>query len=448
MRPGTPAIAFRLLQFALLACCVRAANAQTATPAVDASLTLHRTLELLRSRDANLAVAQTAVDQAQADQISAGERPNATLAYSTAKINPAGHNGPGSLVDKSYDTILNLAQPFERGGKRMHRLAQAQANADAAHEDYADSVRTERLAATQAYWELKRAEEKYTNAQALATIERSSIAASEQRLKLGDLPRLDVERMRIDAASADNAVDTALGSLRDAQVALAALLDATAQASDLSTADAWPRAIVELPMTAVDSGAANRATDNSAINQALARRPDMLAAQQRVGAAEAALDIAHAQTTRDVTLSGQYERNPTPFGHTLLGFGVSVPLFTGNHFDGEITRANADIDAAKANLARVRIAALADMRRARADLVAARQRAHRYDSDLLDRARATEKTVEAAYARGGLGLADLLDARRALKSVQDDATDAHADFAESLAALAAAAPNDDQGTAP
>jgi cobalt-zinc-cadmium efflux system outer membrane protein len=448
MRPGTPAIAFCFLPLALLAVCVRVTIAQTAAPAVDASLTLHRTLELLRSRDANLALAQTAVDQALADKITAGERPNATLAYSTAKINPAGHNGPGSLVDKSFDTIVNLAQPFERGGKRTHRLAQAQANVDAAHDDYADSVRTERLAATQAYWELKRAEEKYTNAQTLASIEHRSIEASEQRLKLGDMPRLDVERMRIDAASADNAVDSALGALRDAQVALAALLDATAQASDLSTADAWPHAIADMQTTAGETETANRATDNALIEQALARRPDMLAAQQRVSAAEAALDIAHAQTTRDVTLSGQYERNPTPFGHTLLGFGVSVPLFTGNHFDGEITRANADIDAAKANLARVRIAALADIRRARADLAAARQRARRYDSDLLQRALATEKTVEAAYARGGLGLADLLDARRALKAVQDDATDAHADFAESLAALAAAAPTDDQGTSP
>jgi cobalt-zinc-cadmium efflux system outer membrane protein len=424
-----------------------AAQAQTSKP-IDANLSLHRALELMRTRDVNLAVAQTAVDQAQADHITAGERPNATLAYSTTKVNPAGHNGPGSLVDKSFDTVLNLAQPLERGGKRGHRLAQAQANLDAAHADYADSVRSERLAVTQAYWELKRAEEKYTNAQTLAAIEHRSIEASEQRLRLGDMPRLDVERMRIDAASADNAVDAALGALRDAQVALGSLLDATAQASDLSTADAWPHAVADLGTGSSALAGTARAADDAAIEQALKRRPDMLAAQQRVSAAEAALDLAHAQRSRDVTISGQYERNPTPFGHTLLGIGVSIPLFTGSHFDGEIARANADIDAAKANLARVRVAALADMRRARADRDAAAQRAHRYDSDLLERALTTEKTVEAGYARGGLSLADVLDARRALKAVQDDATDAHADFAESLAALGAAIPSDDPGTSP
>lgn len=420
-----------------------------AQPVAEANLSLKRALELMRARDPNLQLAQTAVDQALADKITAGERPNATLAYSTSKINPAGHNGPGNYWNKSFDTVVSLSQPIERGGKRKHRLAQAEANADAAHADYADSVRGERLAVTGAYWELKRAEEKYKNAQTLAEIEHRSIAASEQRLRVGDLPRLDVERMRIDAAAADNAVDSALGALRDAQVALAALIDITAQSQELSVADDWPHATGVLDAPAGAGAGASRETAEAV----LARRPDMLAAMKRVNAAEAALQLAHAQTSRDITISGQYEHNPMPtpaptVGHTLLGIGVSVPIFTGNQYKGEIARAYADIDAAKANLAKVRVAALADVHRARADLAAAAQRAHRYDSDLTRRALDTEKTVETAYARGGLALADLLDARRSLKATQDDATDAHADFAEALAALAAAAPEDNAGMTP
>lgn len=385
-------------------------------------------LELMRVRDPNVVVAQTAVDQALADKISAGERPNATLAYSTAQINPAGHNGPGSLWDKQFDTIVNLSQPLERGGKRKHRLAQAGANADAAHADFADTLRTERLAVAQAYWELKRAEEKYTNEQALAVIEQRSLQASEQRLKIGDMPRLDVERMRIEAAETDNDVDAAQGALHDAQVALAALLDTTTQSDVLSAADTWPRAA---QIAGIDP------------EHALAQRPDMLAASHRVQAAEAALDLAHAQRARDVTISGQYEHNPDPFGHTLLGVGVSIPLFTGNSYEGEIRRAYTDIDAARANLAKTRAAALADVRRATADLRAAAQRAQRFDGDLIERGRATERAVETAYAHGGLTLADLLDARRALEALQDDATDAHADYAEAVAALLAAAAQDD-----
>ena len=438
MSRSTIIIALRLLQSVVLLC---AAGTAVSQPVAEANLSLKHALELMRARDANLQLAQSALDQALADKISAGERPNATLAWSTSKINPAGHNGAGELWNKSYDTVVSLSQPFERGGKRRHRLAQAQAGADAAHADYADSVRSERLAVSQAYWELKRAQEKYTNAQTLAAIEHRSIEAAAQRLRVGGLPRLDLERMRIDAAAADNAADAALGALRDAQVALAALIDITAQSGELTATDEWPRAAGALDAKLDLDGASEPA------EAVLARRPDMLAAQKRVDAAEAALQLAHAQTVRDVTLSGQYEHNPIPpaapaVGHTLLGIGVSVPIFTGNHFRGEIARANADIDAAKANLARVRVAALADVHRARADLRAAAQRAHRYDSDLIERALAAEKTVEVAYARGGLALADLLDARRSLKATQDDACDAHADFAQALAALAAAVPQE------
>lgn len=444
MRRSTILLALRLFPLGSL---LAVASAVVAQPVVEANLSLKRALELMRARDPNLQSAQAAVDQALADKITAGERPNATLSWSTGKINPAGHNGSGDFWNKSYDTVVSLSQPFERGGKRRYRLDQAEANADAAHADYADSVRGERLAVTQAYWELKRAEEKYKNAQTLATIEHRSIEASEQRLRVGDMPRLDVERMRIDAAAADNAVDSTLGALRDAQVALAALIDVTAQSGELSARDDWPRAAGALDPRLDLDGASEPA------ETVLARRPDMLAALKRVNGADAALRLAHAQTARDITISGQYEHNPVPpaaptVGHTLLGVGLSVPIFTGSQYKGEIARASADIDAAKANLARVRVAALADVHRARAELRAAARRAHRYDSDLIQRALSTEKTVETAYARGGLALADLLDARRSLKTTQDDATDAHADFAEALAALAAAVPDKNQGTTP
>ena len=71
-----------------------------AQPVAEANLSLRRALELMRARDPNLQLAQTAVDQALADKITAGERPNATLAWSTSKINPTGHNGSGDFWNK------------------------------------------------------------------------------------------------------------------------------------------------------------------------------------------------------------------------------------------------------------------------------------------------------------------------------------------------------------
>ena len=390
----------------------------------DAPLTLQRALQRMRAHDPNIAVAQAAVEQASADRTTAAERPNATLSYGTSKIDTAGHNGPGSLWDKSFDTIVSVAQPFERGGKRRHRIALAEANLDATHSDYADTLRQERFAVTQAYWELKRAQEKSDSARAQAAIDHRALEAAEMRLKQGDIAALDVERLRIGASEADNAVDEAEGAHADARVTLAALLDTDAQGPELDAVDEWPGPGFATPVAAAT----------------LDSRPDVQAAKQRIAAAQAALDLAHAQRTRDITVSGNYEHNPTPFGHSMVGFGVAVPLFTGSHYDGEIERANADLDAANVLLARARTRALADVGRAVDDARSANARVRRYDSDLVERARRTEQTAEAAYARGGLALAELLDARRDLKAVEDDATDARADFAEALAALAAAAP--------
>jgi cobalt-zinc-cadmium efflux system outer membrane protein len=398
------------------------AGAQAVKPD-DAPLTLQRALQRMRTHDPNIAVAQSAVDQAMADRTTAGERPNATLSYGTSKINTAGHNGPGSLWDKSFDTIVSIEQPFERGDKRRHRLALASANLDASHADYADTLRRERFAVTQAYWELKRAQERSESAHALAAIEQRALEAAQARLKHGDVAALDVERLRISAAESDNSADEADGARDDARVALAALLDADATTSSLDAVDEWPESGFAVPEA----------------ERALTQRPDVQAATQRIAAAQAALALARAQRKRDITLSGNYEHNPTPFGHSMVGFGVSVPLFTGSHFDGEIERANADLDAARAQLTRAQASARADLRRAVDDARTANARVHRYDSDLVERARRTEQTVEQAYARGGQSLADVLDARRELKAVEDDATDARADFAEALAALSAAA---------
>lgn len=389
------------------------------------NLSLADALQRMRAHDPSLALAQTAVAQAAADTVTAAERPNATLSYGTAKINPAGHNGPGSLWDKSYDTIVSVSQPLERGDKRRHRLDVADAAADAAHADYADTLRRERLAVADAYWELKRAQEKQIHANALAAIEQNSLRATDARLRLGDIAPLDAERLHIGAAQAENALDQADSALAAAQVALAALLDATQQTATLSAIDDWPTADTSDPVP---------------VNKTPVERPDVAAAERRVKAAQAALDLAHAQRTRDITVSGQYEHNPTPFGHTLLGIGVSVPLFTGNHYTGEIQRANADLDAALATLARVQLSARTDLQHAIADAHGATRRVLRYDSDLVQRAQRAAQTAEAAYTRGGYSLADLLDARRDLKAVEDDATDAHADFAEAIAALTAAVP--------
>lgn len=392
---------------------------------MDGHLGLALAQQLLIERNPDLRAAQAAVRGAEADRVTAGERPNATFSVNTSNFNLDHGIGAGSPWDKRTDSVFRIDQTFERGGKRRLRLRQSDANLDAAQDDYADALRQQRLALALAYWDLKRATDKLAVARDVAALEHRSLDLVELRLAHGDIARLDVSRLRIETARADTDANAAAAKRADAQIALAALLDLSVQAAQLEAEDAWPLSTPPMDMHAGGTGA----------------RPDVAAARARLGAAGSGVDLAKAQRTRDVTIGALYEHFP-PDGNNMLGVGISVPLFTGSRFEGEIGRALADRDAAESHLASIELAARADLARARADLAAAGERARRYDTDLLAEAHDADRSAETAYRAGGLSLTDLLDARRNLKAVEDEAADAHADYAEALAALAAAAPND------
>jgi len=168
-------------------------------------------------------------------------------------------------------------------------------------------------------------------------------------------------------------------------------------------------------------------------------RADVRAAQARVEAARTARELARAQRTRDVSVGVQYDHfpatasNPTGTGNTF-GFSVSVPLFVSYGFEGEIRRAESDYGAAVDTLARTRTQAKSEVMRALADVRAAADRLQRYKESLLLEARRSAESAEFAYRNGATGVMDLLDARRTLRAIQNDAAQAHGDFAKALAA--------------
>jgi cobalt-zinc-cadmium efflux system outer membrane protein len=160
----------------------------------------------------------------------------------------------------------------------------------------------------------------------------------------------------------------------------------------------------------------------------------VVAARSRVAAAEKLRDLAKSLQTRDVTIGAQYERYPGTIPADSVGFGISVPLFTGNDFSGDIRRAEVDRYAALDALDRVRAVAGNDIRRAASDLAAAAERLERYDSTLLEAAQRTAQAVEFAFQRGATSVLEVLDARRTLRAVRLEALAARTDHAKALAA--------------
>ncbi len=414
--------------FFILSFFVRAAYAQSDTPAgsgVDFSqLRLLDAEALLQIHNREVQAAKRALETAQAGTLSAGARANPALSFNMANITPSQGIGSGPLKDKAIDSTIRIDQTIERGDKRQLRMASAQNLELAATADVSETLRQQLLAVRAAYFDLLLNQDKARISAENAKLFENTLQAAELRLHAGDLATADVARIRIDALRTQNDARQAEAERVKSQLALAYLIGADDHALELHAVDPWPPA---------DEDAGGNFT-----NQTLEHRPDVQAARARVDAAQANQELARSLKKRDLTVGLQYERAPSGIAGggnaDSYGFGISVPLFLGYGYEGEIKQAAANWDAARENLQRVMAQARNEMARSRADLQSAADRVKRFTEILLPEAEKSAAAAEFAFEKGAIGVMDLLDSRRTLRATQIDASTAHADYAKALAA--------------
>jgi cobalt-zinc-cadmium efflux system outer membrane protein len=415
----------------------RAASPASNEDADDYALTLDSANRLMVERNRDIRIARYAVDAARSAVSTAAARPNPNLSLGASNINPQAGIGPGSLKDKAFDTQIRLDYLVERGGKREKRMAGAEQLEQASRLDMADTMRTQRLQAGNAYYDLALAQTRLRLMQETASLFATTLDASRRRLAAGDVAASDVDRIVVDALRAESDARGAVADRDRARVALATLLGLEGISRRLSTVDAWP------PLDA-EAGAIEHDED------VVEARPDVRAARARLAAASEARELARALRSRDVTIAVTYDHWPQNGDNTQgtgnsYGVSMSVPLFVGNRFDGEIARAESDFGIALVTLDKTVGAARADLARTRDDLASTRARAARYDDALLDAARRVARAQDFAYERGAIGVLDLLDARRTLRAVELDAAGARADYAKALLAWRQARVVEEQG---
>ncbi|TXG95466.1 MAG: TolC family protein [Rhodocyclaceae bacterium] len=378
-------------------------------------LTLKEAESLWLEHSRELGLARAAVSGAAADVRTAGQLPNPDLSLNVLSISPGSGFGAGGLKDKKMDSQLRIDQLIERGGKRDLRIKGAEARLAAAGLDLDDTARQQLGVLRYAYYNLRLAQEKLAIARETAELYGKAAEAGRLRLKAGDLAPVDVSRLQIDKARADADARQAEADLDQARVALAYLIGREGDGASLTAADNWP------------------SLEEQALEQTpLDQRPDLEAARKRLAAAEADRDLAKAKKNRDVTVGFQLERNLQNAPTNSFGFGVSVPLFIWHEYEGDIARAESDLDVARQQFAQQQAMAVGQVAQARSALLAARDRYRRLESGLLADAERVAKAAELAYGKGAMGLMDLLDARRTLRQIQFEAASARADYAKAL----------------
>jgi cobalt-zinc-cadmium efflux system outer membrane protein len=370
-----------------------------------------------RLLDANPTIlqARAAVAGARAGIDIAGARPNPVVTASVTSINPA-RNSSGGYWERPADNVLRVDQMIERGDKRDLRLAAADRNLAATGFDLDNTIRLARIDLARAWVDLRAAREIRRIADENATLARRAADAADVRGKAGDLAGVDVARFAADAARvANDAVQAGL-ALSRARIELARLLGNRVPASTLDTTDDWPGDDAATPAPAE------------------AERVDILAARQRVAQAGALRELARAQRTRDVSVGVQYEHYP-PDARNTYGFSVSIPLFLGYDYRGDIARSEADYSAAEQQLDATRQAVSAEQAQLQAELAAARARHARLRDVVLPAAERAGRGADIAIQKGGMSLTDYLDTQRNLRAARIETIQARADVARAALML-------------
>ena len=406
----------------LVASCWLPASAQSVPP-VTSSISLAQALQAAQN-NLDVSLARRALAGAQGDITAADRAPTPVLSTKAASIDLQNGIGGGNLIrDKRIDKAIGLDWTYERGNKRELRTQAARRLANAAQEDIEDIKLQQQISTGGAYFDLLATQERISEVGAIARSAAQLAATAARRVQAGDLAAQDAARTEIEAQRASTDAATAQFDRQRAALTLAQLTGYTGVSMLQAQAD-WPtrQALESVPQETFYPSVESRA--------------DVRAAVQRLEAARAALDVASAQKTRDITLGTSFDYFPGT-STRQLEFRAQLPLngFLGSYnFQGEIARAQAQLNLAEDALEKTRRIATVDFQRLQQDRQGAAARALSYEVTILPRARKVAEMAELAYSKGAMSLTELIDARRTLRSILIEALNARTDHAK--AALA------------
>jgi outer membrane protein, heavy metal efflux system len=374
-----------------------AARAQASPPA---PLTLAQVLHIARAKNPTLLSAQQHVMATKAEQITAGLRQNPTFTLSGANTTLPARN-PSS----PYTYVGNISRLFERGHKRRWRLAVADATTDVTQSQFNDQERQTILQVKDAFTNMLAAKAALQVAQDNLDSYRKTEELSKINLDAGQISKTDYERIDLQLAEFESDYHDAELDLVQAGDSLQLLMGIEKPAASFDiVGQVQPAAITAtLPQLEQD---------------ALAHRPDYLAARQSVTLADANVKVADAEATVDPTLGGEYERLGV---YNSAGFQISIPLRVFDRNQGEKERTRFEAQSARLAETGARNQVLNDVDQAWAAYQSALAMAARYNNHYVAESEQVRANLEFSYRHGGASLLDYLDALRDYRQVHLDA---------------------------
>jgi outer membrane protein, heavy metal efflux system len=375
-----------------------AADAQTLT-----RINLEEAIDLALTHSHSLKAARTQIQQNQAQEVTASLRPNPTLSWDALFLptfSPQNFTLQNLSNTQQFD--IGVTYLLERGGKRQRRLDAARDATGVTRYQVDDSERMLVFNVAQQFINAQLAQSVLAFAQKDLDSFGQTVKISEDRYKAGDISEGDLLKIKLqllqfqtDVAGAQVAKVQALASLRQ-------LLgfDAVPADYEIEGELAYQPLAVNL--------------DDLRL-RALKLRPDLLAAQQSVKAAQSQIALAKANGAVDLSTGLSYSHVADQNSLSAI-FSIPLPVFDRNQ--GEKARTRFALTQSQENAAAASDAVLTDVRNNYEAFSTNQKIMQLYLSGYLKQAQDSREISTYAYQRGAASLLDFLDAERSYRSTQ------------------------------
>ena len=344
------------------------------------------------------------------DVIQAGLQNNPTIGYYSDDVGVCGEAGLHGVA---------VSQEFIRGQKRAARRSSAQAARDAA--GWSVEIRKKKIEndAYLAGYRLLIAQKKEAVAQKLLEICQHSADISVELYEAGEISASDALQEKVELSEAQM-------RLNDIRVEHAAASQAVSVILNVPDTSFYVTDAIAIQSLDID--------EEDLFREVMENSPELKKASADLAAAQAAVRRQCAETLVDVTVSGNVFHSyleKSPGG----GVAVSVPVRVHNRNQGNILRAQREVQAAEANLERVRQALTIRFREEMAKLHAAWQRVELYQEGVLDDVDESVRLAQEAYRSGACSSLELLSAEQTMYGVYVSYLDSVRTFLETRAVL-------------
>jgi outer membrane protein, heavy metal efflux system len=354
------------------------------------------------SANPTLQAGRIGIDESKANEVTAYLRPNPDASFGVDQIAIFGVTPyrPLSQVLES----ASFSYLHERGGKRELRLESAKKGTTIAELQQADLERTMMFNLRTAFVQTLQAKELLQNAKENLAYWDHELDISNDRLKAGDIARVDYQRLVVARAQFEVDYQTSLVNLRTAKIQLLTLLN-----------DRTP--IDRFDVTGKYDFTDQIPGQDELRKIAMDNRPDLKAAMQSVEKAVTDHKLAVANGTTDPSFGVDFARNP-PGLSSYMGFSMSIPLRIFDKNQGEKARTELDIRKNQRQESAAEAQVFSDVDSSYVTVESTLNLLKPYKEKYLKVAADVRDTVQFAYNRGGATLLDYLDAEKSYRDVR------------------------------